>query len=83
MARRVRLSRSSRTFEPPSLTRVTESAVPPANVWGERKPAYWIVDGRGNKVDVALTDIKTGGQLADSLFKYDGPDAGEIRRGGR
>ncbi len=42
-----------------------------------------IVDGRGNKVDVALTDLQTGMQLADSLFKYDGPDAGEIMRGGK
>ena len=41
-----------------------------------------IVDNRGNKVDVALVDVKTGLQLADSLFKYDGPDAGAIRRGG-
>ena len=42
-----------------------------------------IIDDRGNKVDVTLTDLKTGGQLADSLFKYDGPDAGAIRGGGR
>ena len=41
-----------------------------------------IVDNRGNKVDVTLTDLKTGIQLADSLFKYDGPDAGQILRGG-
>ena len=41
-----------------------------------------ILDNRGNKVDVSLTDLKTGGQLADSLFKYDGPDAGAIRGGG-
>jgi len=41
-----------------------------------------ILDNRGNKVDVSLTDLKTGGQLADSLFKYDGPDAGQIMRGG-
>ena len=41
-----------------------------------------IVDNRGNKVDVTLTDLKTGLQLADSLFKYDGPDAGQILRGG-
>ncbi|UYN94350.1 MAG: outer-membrane lipoprotein carrier protein LolA [Enhydrobacter sp.] len=40
-----------------------------------------IVDSRGNKVDVSLTDLKTGLQLADSLFKYDGPDPGAIRRG--
>ena len=37
----------------------------------------------GNKVDVTLTDFKTGTQLADSLFKYDGPDAGQILGGGR
>jgi outer membrane lipoprotein-sorting protein len=41
-----------------------------------------IIDGRGNKVDVALTDVKMGIPLAASLFKYDGPDAGQIMRGG-
>jgi outer membrane lipoprotein-sorting protein len=44
---------------------------------------WTIVDNRGNRVSVALTDIQTGVQLADSLFKYDGPDAGEIMRGGK
>jgi outer membrane lipoprotein-sorting protein len=44
---------------------------------------WTILDNRGNKVDVTLTDIRTGTQLADSLFKYDGPDAGQILRGGR
>lgn len=42
-----------------------------------------ILDNRGNKVDVTLTDLRTGVQLADSLFKYDGPDAGQILGGGR
>jgi len=42
-----------------------------------------IFDTRGNKVDVTLTDLKTGIQLAASLFKYDGPDAGQIMHGGR
>ena len=32
-----------------------------------------IIDNRGNKVDVSLTDVKTGMPLAASLFKYDGP----------
>jgi len=41
-----------------------------------------IIDNRGNKVDVALTNLQTGLQLADSLFKYDGPDAGQILGGG-
>jgi outer membrane lipoprotein-sorting protein len=42
-----------------------------------------ILDNRGNTVNVTLTDLKTGTQLADSLFKYDGPDAGQILGGGR
>jgi outer membrane lipoprotein-sorting protein len=44
---------------------------------------WTIIDNRGNKVDVSLTDARTGMQLADSLFKYDGPDAGQILGGGR
>jgi outer membrane lipoprotein-sorting protein len=50
-------------------------------------PLEWrgwtIIDGRGNRVNVTLTELRTGIQLADSLFKYDGPDAGAIRQGGR
>ena len=40
-----------------------------------------IIDNRGNKVSVALSDLRVGGQVADSLFRYDGPDAGAIRGG--
>jgi outer membrane lipoprotein-sorting protein len=43
---------------------------------------WTIIDNRGNKVDVALSNVQTGMQLADSLFKYDGPDAGQILGGG-
>ena len=43
---------------------------------------WTIIDNRGNRVDVALSNVQTGIQLADSLFKYDGPDAGAIMRGG-
>jgi outer membrane lipoprotein-sorting protein len=43
---------------------------------------WTIIDNRGNKVDVTLTNLQTGIQLAGSLFKYDGPDAGQIMRGG-
>ncbi len=42
-----------------------------------------IIDSRGQRVDISLQDIRTGLQLADSLFKYDGPDAGVVLRGGR
>jgi outer membrane lipoprotein-sorting protein len=43
---------------------------------------WTIIDNRGNRVNVSLTDFRSGTQLADSLFKYDGPDAGQILRGG-
>ncbi|MBS0517268.1 MAG: outer-membrane lipoprotein carrier protein LolA [Proteobacteria bacterium] len=42
-----------------------------------------IVDNRGNTVTVALTSVQSGLPLADSLFKYDGPDAGQILHGNR
>ena len=41
-----------------------------------------IIDNRNNRVDVALTDVRAGMQLADSLFKFDGPDPGQMRQGG-
>lgn len=41
-----------------------------------------IIDSRGQRVDVALNGLQTGLQLSDSLFKYDGPDAGAIMRRG-
>ena len=43
---------------------------------------WTIIDNRGNRVTVSLSEMQTGLQLADSLFKYDGPDAGAIRGGG-
>jgi outer membrane lipoprotein-sorting protein len=43
---------------------------------------WTIIDNRGNRVDVSLSNVQTGMQLADSLFKYDGPDAGQILGGG-
>ncbi len=43
---------------------------------------WTIIDSRGQRVDVSLHGLQTGLLLADSLFKFDGPDAGVIRRGG-
>jgi outer membrane lipoprotein-sorting protein len=40
-----------------------------------------IIDNRGQRVDVSLNGLQTGLPLAASLFKFDGPDAGAIRRG--
>ena len=41
---------------------------------------WTIVDNRGNRVTVSLTDMQTGIQLADPLFKNDSPDPASIRR---
>jgi len=43
---------------------------------------WTIIDNRGNQVNVSLQDVQSGLQLADSLFKFDGPDPSEMRRGG-
>ena len=43
---------------------------------------WTIIDNRGNQVNVSLQDVQSGIQLADQLFKFDGPDPGAIRRGG-
>jgi outer membrane lipoprotein-sorting protein len=43
---------------------------------------WTIVDNRGNQVNVSLVNVQSGLQLADSLFRFDGPDPGAIRRGG-
>ena len=42
---------------------------------------WTIIDNRNQRVDVSLNGLQTGLQLADSLFKFDGPDASMIRRG--
>ena len=47
---------------------------------GSVRRGWTIVDNRGNRVSVALADMQTGLQLADSLFKNDSPDPASIRR---
>lgn len=42
---------------------------------------WTIIDSRNQRVDVSLNGLQTGLQLADSLFRFDGPDASMIRRG--
>ena len=41
---------------------------------------WTIVDSRGQRVDVALSNVQQGTQLADSLFRFDGPDPSQMRR---
>src|SRR5262245_7114009 len=41
---------------------------------------WTIIDNRGQRVTVSLSDLQTGVQLADSLFKNDSPDPASMRR---
>jgi hypothetical protein len=50
-----------RRFEPPSLTRVVASSVAPGNVWGERKPGFWVLEGRGNGAVIAINKLVAAG----------------------
>ncbi len=50
-----------RRFEPPSLTRVTAPTIPASTVWGERKPGYWVVEGRGNGAALAVNRLVAAG----------------------
>jgi hypothetical protein len=52
---------AERTFEPPAMSRVTQPSIAPARVWGERKPAYYLVDARGNGGAVAANRFLDAG----------------------
>jgi hypothetical protein len=66
-----------RRFEPPSLTRVATPAVPPGTVWGERKPAFWVIDGRGNGAALAVNRLVAAG--AAPLWTTEGIDGAGYR----
>lgn len=50
-----------RTFQPPSLSRVTAPSIPPGTVWGERKPTFWVMEGRGNGAALAINRLVAAG----------------------
>lgn len=66
------LSQARKPQEGKVIVRLTEN---PLTLQG-----WTIVDNRGNRVTVSLTDMQTGIQLADQLFKNDSPDPASIRR---
>ena len=62
-----------RTFQPPSLTRVTAPTIPPGTVWGERKPAFWVLEGRGNGAALAVNKLVAAGATPSwTLVALDG-----------
>lgn len=50
-----------RRFEAPSLTRVTAPSIVPGTVWGERKPSWWVLEGRGNGAAIAVNRLVAAG----------------------
>ena len=68
-----------RRFEPPSLTRLTAPTIPSGTVWGERKPDYWVIEGRGTGAALALNRLVAAGAqpmwttagIATSAFRYE------------
>lgn len=50
-----------RPFDAPPTSRLTAATVAPAQVWGESKPSYWIIDARGNGGAVAVNRLATIG----------------------
>lgn len=62
-----------RTFQPPSLTRVTAPTIPAGTVWGERKPTFWVLDGPGNGAALAVNKlVAVGATPSWSLAGIDG-----------
>jgi hypothetical protein len=50
-----------RTFEPPPMSRLTAATVPAANVWGERRPGFYVVDATGNAGAIAANRLAAAG----------------------
>ncbi len=54
-----------RSFDPPVVSRVRAGTIAPARVWGDRKPAFYVVDGRGNGGAIAANRLlATGAAVA-------------------
>ncbi|HEY7169295.1 MAG TPA: M14 family metallopeptidase [Vicinamibacterales bacterium] len=50
-----------RTFQPPAMQRLDTAAVPPAKVWGDSKPGYWLIDADGNAAAIAVNRLAAAG----------------------
>jgi hypothetical protein len=50
-----------RTFEPPAMQRLTVAEISPAKVWSDTKPAFYIVDARGNGGAIAVNRLHAAG----------------------
>jgi hypothetical protein len=50
----VKLDRYEQWFEPPPSTKLDAASIAPAQVWGDRRAAFFVVDGRGNGATIAI-----------------------------
>lgn len=62
----VKVDRIDQYFEPPTTTRLERASIAPARVWGEvRKPAFFVIDGRGNGASLAINRLlKSGARVS-------------------
>jgi hypothetical protein len=52
---------AERYFEAPPMSRLQTVTVPAANVWGERRADYYLIDGRGNAGATAVNRLVAAG----------------------
>ncbi|MGQ0733604.1 MAG: M14 family metallopeptidase [Acidobacteriota bacterium] len=57
----VSVDRIEQKFEPPPSTKLSRSSIRPANVWGEQRAAFYVVDGRGNGASLAINRLLAAG----------------------
>ena len=50
-----------RYFEPPPMSRLQSATVTAANVWGDRRADYYLIDGRGNGGAIAVNRLVAAG----------------------
>lgn len=50
-----------KAFDVPVMTRLDRATLAPAQVWGERKPSYYLVEGKGNALAQAVNRLRAAG----------------------
>ncbi len=50
-----------RTFQPPAMQRLSGTTLAPAKVWAERRPDFYVIDGRGNNAAIAANRLAAAG----------------------
>jgi hypothetical protein len=53
----VQVNRVEQTFDAPPTVRLEQSTITPGGLWGDRRPAYFVIDGRGNGATIATNRL--------------------------